>query len=107
MLVRLFFCLCEYTNLSDTITQYYYDSTARMCLQFYYGGCEGNTNRFGTLAECQMTCSPHQALRLPETDIASDGPSQWNSILEQSNEVPMEEIQTVRRAETHLGIVSV
>ena len=38
------------------ITQWYYNPKAGRCLQFIYGGCEGNENRFDTLADCQTAC---------------------------------------------------
>lgn len=39
------------------LVRYYYDSNAATCQTFVYGGCEGNSNNFETLAECQETCS--------------------------------------------------
>ena len=38
------------------ITFYYYDSIQKKCVQFNYGGCEGNANRFDLLEDCQETC---------------------------------------------------
>ncbi|KJH51451.1 Kunitz/Bovine pancreatic trypsin inhibitor domain protein [Dictyocaulus viviparus] len=34
----------------------YYDRYDHRCRRFYYSGCEGNANRFNTLAECSSTC---------------------------------------------------
>ena len=36
--------------------QYYYNSTEATCLPFYYGGCQGNDNRFSTMKECRKAC---------------------------------------------------
>ncbi|VDI40372.1 Kunitz-type protease inhibitor 1 [Mytilus galloprovincialis] len=37
--------------------RYYYDSNAKTCLEFEYGGCRGNGNRFNTQGECLSTCT--------------------------------------------------
>ncbi|ETN82099.1 Kunitz/Bovine pancreatic trypsin inhibitor domain protein [Necator americanus] len=34
----------------------YYDRYDHRCRRFYYGGCEGNENRFQTLEECSAAC---------------------------------------------------
>lgn len=36
---------------------WYYDPNRRQCLQFIYGGCLGNNNKFQTLQECESLCS--------------------------------------------------
>lgn len=35
---------------------WYYDMQANACAQFWYGGCQGNGNRFETEDECKDTC---------------------------------------------------
>lgn len=36
---------------------YFYNSTAKQCQRFWYGGCDGNDNRFNTEDECKEKCS--------------------------------------------------
>jgi len=37
-------------------TRWYYDPQAGKCLNFIYGGCNGNMNNFKSLAECSSVC---------------------------------------------------
>ncbi|XP_075221688.1 proteoglycan-like sulfated glycoprotein papilin isoform X2 [Lycorma delicatula] len=41
---------------SGNYQQWYYDPTTDSCHQFDYGGCQGNSNRFNTEAECEQKC---------------------------------------------------
>ncbi|XP_028855867.1 kunitz-type protease inhibitor 1a [Denticeps clupeoides] len=38
-------------------TKWYYDPYEQKCSPFYYGGCDGNENRFNAENECKDTCS--------------------------------------------------
>lgn len=40
---------------------HFYNSTSGQCERFWYGGCEGNDNRFSTREECQAKCSGKNA----------------------------------------------
>lgn len=35
-----------------------FNAETRRCEQFIWGGCEGNSNRFGSEAACVMRCNP-------------------------------------------------
>ncbi|TSV02093.1 Collagen alpha-6(VI) chain [Bagarius yarrelli] len=49
---------------SNYESRWYYDSSAQKCKHFWYGGCDGNDNRFLTETECEEMCSGlHNVLR--------------------------------------------
>ncbi|XP_065269764.1 collagen alpha-1(XXVIII) chain-like [Emys orbicularis] len=41
------------------IIKWYYDKQANACAQFWYGGCDGNANRFDVEDECKKACVFH------------------------------------------------
>ena len=41
----------------DYVLRYSYVSSSGDCEPFYYGGCEGNDNRFESADECEAECS--------------------------------------------------
>ncbi|XP_036446136.1 LOW QUALITY PROTEIN: collagen alpha-6(VI) chain [Colossoma macropomum] len=44
------------------VQMWYYDSVLGACSLFWYGGCNGNNNRFRTEIECMETCSTYSSL---------------------------------------------
>ncbi|XP_072365177.1 collagen, type XXVIII, alpha 1a [Scyliorhinus torazame] len=48
--------LLDQGSCRNYVIKWYYDTTANSCAQFWYGGCEGNKNRFQTEEECQVKC---------------------------------------------------
>lgn len=50
-------CLEKETGPCEAaMPRYYYDKEAAMCLEFMYGGCEGNQNNFETMEACEEEC---------------------------------------------------
>lgn len=52
------------------IIKYYFDRSRGSCIQFAYGGCQGNGNRFGTVEECEHYCG---RLEEPKTSLTPAG----------------------------------
>ncbi|XP_064073976.1 papilin isoform X3 [Vanessa tameamea] len=55
---------------------WYYDMTYGGCSRFWYGGCEGNENRFVNNDECEDICvrpKPKEACNLPKVKGACSG----------------------------------
>ena len=45
--------------------RFHFDARTKQCIEFTYGGCEGNSNNFATIEECQKTCSHHTGITPP------------------------------------------
>lgn len=48
-----------------SFSQWYYDAAYGSCLEFTYGGCDGNENNFDTEEECILRCDPDGLVRRP------------------------------------------
>ena len=58
---------------SGSLIQFYFDSRLRRCLEFDYSGCQGNGNRFDTLAACEQRCvTEDEVTESPLTSPAPD-----------------------------------
>ena len=56
----------EEGTCGDWVLQYSYVSESDQCEGFYYGGCEGNNNRFESSEDCEAECMrPTTTRRLP------------------------------------------
>ncbi|XP_067129548.1 papilin-like isoform X2 [Centruroides vittatus] len=54
--------------------RWYYDKTDGVCKEFYYGGCEGNGNRFQSRRECETKCTYSQDIcKLPKVQGSCSG----------------------------------
>uniref|UniRef100_A0A672R801 BPTI/Kunitz inhibitor domain-containing protein n=1 Tax=Sinocyclocheilus grahami TaxID=75366 RepID=A0A672R801_SINGR len=49
-------CATDFTCGFFFLVMWYYDPEANACAQFWYGGCQGNSNRFEMEDLCQNTC---------------------------------------------------
>ncbi|CRL07350.1 CLUMA_CG020329, isoform A [Clunio marinus] len=61
-------------SCDEYVILYTFNSTSRQCKRFYYGGCDGNDNRFNSQDECESTClSPEVDSRVqPERERDCD-----------------------------------
>lgn len=48
----------------DAVTQWYFDKHTEQCMQFTYGGCRGNGNRFNSRELCEQRCLTKDELKI-------------------------------------------
>jgi hypothetical protein len=41
---------------TDFSERFFFDVETKECRTFQYGGCDGNSNKFETREECELTC---------------------------------------------------
>ena len=50
--------------------RWFYDVSTHKCMEFTYGGCRGNNNRFRTFEECHDMCVEHmRARKYPKSSV--------------------------------------
>ena len=64
----------DYGTCDQYKIYWYFNQVDRECVRFYYGGCDGNQNRFESRESCEMQCklSPEERqalMRLPKQCI--------------------------------------
>ncbi|KAI1901620.1 hypothetical protein AGOR_G00036270 [Albula goreensis] len=47
-------------NCRAMLKRYFFNMTSMKCEEFYYGGCQGNHNRFTNPTACMEYCAPHK-----------------------------------------------
>ncbi|KAI5606556.1 collagen alpha-6(VI) chain, partial [Silurus asotus] len=41
---------------TNYVLKWFYDQNQNQCIQFWYGGCDGNLNRFDSKEQCETRC---------------------------------------------------
>ena len=57
--------------------RFYYDHTYKQCLEFGYGGCLGNENKFKTKIDCEDACVRSDNIAVCEQPVEA-GPCMGN-----------------------------
>ncbi|KTF91476.1 hypothetical protein cypCar_00012955 [Cyprinus carpio] len=63
------------TICSEYVQRWYYSEAVGTCLPFWYGGCDGNSNRFNSEEECLQICgkpNPEEILQAKEETALVD-----------------------------------
>ncbi|XP_061774396.1 LOW QUALITY PROTEIN: tissue factor pathway inhibitor a [Nerophis ophidion] len=54
------------------VTRYFFDSSSQQCKRFFYGGCFGNANNFGSMALCNAKCQNQERVEVVLQNGAPD-----------------------------------
>lgn len=53
-------------------TRFYWDTRSEKCVEFQFSGCNGNTNNFATVAECEQRCDRNRQ-QVDVNDVSGQG----------------------------------
>nr|CAD7438719.1 unnamed protein product [Timema bartmani] len=70
------------------VHKWFYDTAAKKCFTFIYGGCPGNDNRFDSQADCLLSCAQGNSARYVTESFNFEPPSPLFVILHTPLVVP-------------------